>query len=69
MTAKIKMLDAKGKFGFVGQPGRDRHDDYFFHQSALANCGFADLAVGQEVDFEVGTDRQGRPCAECVNVL
>jgi cold shock protein len=56
MTGTIKRLLKDKKCGFVrGSDGLD----YFFHQSALKNCGYDDLAEGREVTFEESVSAKG----------
>jgi len=44
-------------FGFIHCPADRR--DYFFHQSQLQQCVFADLAVGAVVSFVVAQGAKG----------
>jgi CspA family cold shock protein len=45
----IKRLVAERGFGFVS----GERDDIFFHRSAVADDGFADLREGQTVEYEL----------------
>ena len=54
--------DAKG-FGFI--TGED-NKDLFVHQSAIQGSGFRTLAEGQEVSYEIETDKRG---SKAVNVI
>ena len=49
-----------GSFGFIqsGQEG-----DLFFHRNDLVGVEFSSLREGQEVEFEKGEGRGGRPAA------
>ncbi len=47
---KIKKVVQEKGFGFISQ---SQGEDVFFHHSAVANQGFEDLQVGQEVEFQV----------------
>ena len=58
----IKKLMDKG-FGFITEEGGE---DIFFHSNSLEGVEFNSLSEGQEVEFEKGQGRDGRPAA--VNV-
>ena len=58
----IKMLSERG-YGFIKGEGEE---DLFFHRNNLLGVEFASLRVGQEVVFEKGQGRDGRP--QAVNV-
>ena len=58
----IKKLMDKG-FGFINAGGEE---DFFFHSNSLEGVEFNSLSEGQEVEFEEGQGRNGRPAA--VNV-
>ena len=58
----IKKLMDRG-FGFINTEGRE---DLFFHSYSLEGVEFNSLREGQEVEFEKGQGRDGRPKA--VNV-
>ena len=66
---KIKKLVADKGFGFIqGEDGQD----IFFHHSIVADRGFDNLQVGQEVEYEVesGQAPAGKgPRAASVNPL
>lgn len=47
-------------FGFIRTA---EGTDLFFHRSELQGVQFAMLRVGQEVNFEMGRSRDGRPQA------
>lgn len=54
-TGTIKKLVADKGFGFIsGDKG-----DLFFHISALQDCDFESLAVGQAVEYEEGEGPKG----------
>ncbi|GAI22506.1 unnamed protein product [marine sediment metagenome] len=56
----IRRLIADRGFGFIqGAEGTD----LFFHRSELQGVQFAMLREGQEVEFEMGRGRDGRPQA------
>jgi len=64
MKGKIKTLVKDKNFGFIkAEDGKE----YFFHHSALKNVAFADLTVGQEVEFEDTEGAKG-PRAEDIFV-
>ncbi len=58
----IKKLTDRG-FGFITAEGEE---DFFFHSNSLEGVEFNSLSEGQEVEFEKGQGREGRPAA--VNV-
>ena len=47
-------------FGFIKG---EREEDLFFHHSELQGVAYHSLREGQEVEFEVGRGRSGRPQA------
>ncbi|MFC2072639.1 cold-shock protein [Chloroflexota bacterium] len=47
-------------FGFI-KP--EEGEDLFFHRNELEGVEFNDLSEGQEVEFEKGQGRDGRPAA------
>ena len=55
----IKKLMDKG-FGFIKGEGEE---DLFFHRNSLEGVEFNSLREGQEVEFEKGQGRDGRPAA------
>ncbi|CAD2218302.1 mitochondrial RNA-binding protein [Angomonas deanei] len=50
-------------YGFINDNADGKQ--YFVHQSAIQveNDGFRALTVGQEVEYEVTTGQNGKPCA------
>ena len=46
-------------FGFI----KTEEGDLFFHRNELEGVEFNSLSEGQEVEFEKGQGRDGRPCA------
>lgn len=56
MEGTIKVL--KDHFGFITCEGEK--DDVFFHGSALVDCEFGDLSVGDTLSFEMGEGRNGK---------
>jgi CspA family cold shock protein len=54
----IKRLILDRGFGFI-QTAKD--EDLFFHRNELQDVQFTDLREGQEVEFEMGQGRDGRP--------
>lgn len=58
----IKKLSTDRGFGFINT----ERGDLFFHQSAVQDTVFDQLHEGQEVEYEEGLGRQGRPCATSV---
>ena len=61
---KIKRLIVERGFGFIGREGEK---DLFFHRTALQDVAYREhldsLKEGQEVEFEIETDRNGHPQA------
>jgi len=55
----IKKLMDRG-FGFINTGGEE---DLFFHSNSLEGVEFNSLLEGQEVEFEKGKGRDGRPAA------
>jgi CspA family cold shock protein len=55
----IRRLMDRG-FGFIQT---EQAGDLFFHRNELEGVEFSSLREGQEVEFEKGQGRDGRPCA------
>ncbi len=62
MTGTIKTLTEKG-FGFIAREGEAK--DLFFHSNDLSGVSFAELKVGDTVNFEI-VDGQKGPSAKNV---
>ncbi|MFC1897907.1 cold-shock protein [Chloroflexota bacterium] len=60
----IKKLMDRG-FGFIKEEGEE---DLFFHSNSLEGVEFNSLSEGQEVEFEKGQGRDGRPAATKVKL-
>ena len=56
----IKRLVADRGFGFIRTA---EGKDLFFHRNQIEGVDFNSLREGQQVEFEVGQDRNGRPQA------
>ena len=56
---KIRRLMDRG-YGFIKT---EQEEDLFFHRNDLEEVEFASLSEGQEVEFEKGQGRDGRPQA------
>ena len=56
----IKRLIKDRGFGFIKI---EQGEDLFFHQNELQGVDYDSLGEGQEVEFEVGRGREGRPQA------
>merc|ERR1719401_14787 len=54
---KVKWFDTEKGFGFIEVEG---DQDYFVHQTSIYAPGFRSLAEGEDVEFKVGTDDNGR---------
>ncbi len=52
-------------FGFIKG---DQEGDLFFHRNDVEGADFSDLTEGQEVEFEKGQGRDGRPQATKVRL-
>ncbi len=55
----IRRLMERG-YGFIKT---EEEEDLFFHRNDLEGVEFASLSEGQEVEFEKGQGRDGRPQA------
>jgi CspA family cold shock protein len=60
----IKKLMDRG-YGFIKG---DQEQDLFFHRNDLEGIDFNSLSEGQEVEFELGQGRDGRPQAVKVSL-
>jgi len=56
----IRRLIADRGFGFIKT---EEEQDLFFHRNDLQGVNYDSLREGQEVEFEVGQGRNGRPQA------
>ena len=61
----IKKLITDRGFGFIQA---EDGTDLFFHRSALQGGDFDNLREGQEVEYEIGRGRDGRPNATGVKL-
>ena len=61
----IRRLMDRG-FGFIKG---EEEGDLFFHRNDLQGVEFGSLREGQEVEFEVGQGRDGRPQAVKVRLV
>ena len=59
----VKWFNADKGFGFITPDEGDK--DLFVHHSEIKTDGYATLADGQVVEFEVGEGQKG-PCAKNV---
>jgi len=55
----IRRLMDRG-YGFITP---EQGEDLFFHRNDIEGVEFNSLREGQEVEFEKGQGRDGRPCA------
>jgi len=60
----IRRLMDRG-YGFIKT---DQEEDLFFHRNDLEEVEFNSLSEGQEVEFETGRGRDGRPQAVSVRL-
>ena len=65
MQGLVKKLNSERGFGFIRG---DRGEDVFFHNSSVADGGFAQLREGQQVTFETEPSPRG-PRARDVRVV
>ncbi len=70
-TGTIKTLISDRGFGFiVPKEAQADANDLFFHRSDVQGVTYEDLRVGQEVEYDLGTDeRRGTPKATNVRSL
>ena len=61
----IKQLMDRG-YGFIKT---EQEEDLFFHSTSLEGVEFNSLSEGQEVEFEKGQGRDGRPAAVKVRLI
>ncbi len=54
-------------FGFI--KAEEGGEDLFFHSNSLEGVEFNNLNQGQEVEFEKGQGRDGRPAAVKVRLI
>jgi CspA family cold shock protein len=55
-TGSIKTIHDERGFGFIAADDATDGAELFFHHTAVRDGGFAELEVGQRVEFEPGTD-------------
>ncbi len=60
----IRRLMDRG-YGFIKT---EQEEDLFFHSNSLEGVEFNSLSEGQEVEFEKGQGRDGRPAAVKVSL-
>lgn len=64
MKGKVKNVNRDKGYGFIkAEDGRE----FFFHRSALKNCGMPDMVDGREVEFTEEEGEKG-PRAEDIYV-
>ena len=61
----IRRLMERG-YGFIKT---EQEEDLFFHRNDLEGVEFSSLSEGQEVEFEKGQGRDGRPQAVKVRLV
>ncbi len=61
----IRRLMDRG-YGFIKT---EQEEDLFFHRNDIEGVEFASLSEGQEVEFEKGQGRDGRPQAVKVKLV
>ena len=63
---KIKKLFGDKGYGFIQT---EEEKELFFHRNQLQGMEFSSLKEGQEVEYEAGLGRGGRPEAAKVKLL
>ena len=53
-------------YGFIKT---EEGKDLFFHRNQIEGVEFSNLRAGQEVEFEMGHDKKGRPHAAKVRLI
>ena len=54
-TGKIKWFNPTKGYGFIEQEG---NKDVFLHVSALEQAGISTLKEGEEIEFEIGENKE-----------
>lgn len=62
----VKWFDAGKGYGFIEREGGE---DLFVHFSEIQSGGFKTLEEGQQVEYEEGEGRNGKPQAKNVRPL
>jgi CspA family cold shock protein len=57
----VKWFNSNKGYGFITPEGGG--DDVFVHHSEIKVEGYASLVEGQQVEYELGQGKEGRPCA------
>lgn len=65
LQGKIARLVESRGYGFIRAEGKE----YFFHHTGLENTGMKQLAVGDDVSFEVDEGNPKGPRAESITLL
>jgi CspA family cold shock protein len=60
-TGTVKWFSDGRGYGFIVPD--DNSDGLFVHHSEIQSEGRALLHKGQKVEYEIGQDEKGRPCA------
>lgn len=63
-TGVIKHYNIEKGFGFIDT----KADDLFFHISEVASSALY-LSAGDHVTYEIGTKRDGKPCAVNIQII
>lgn len=66
-TGTVKWFNVEKGYGFI-QPD-DGSADAFVHISAVERSGMRVLVEGQQVEYELGMSRQGKPAAQDLKVI
>jgi cold shock CspA family protein len=56
IEGKVKFFDSQKGFGFI--TSNESGEDIFVHQTAIKSAGFRSLAEGEDVEFEIETNRE-----------
>lgn len=62
----VKWFNPTKGYGFIAPD--DGGNDVFVHISAVEKAGYASLAEGAKVSYELVTNRSGKPAAESLRL-
>ncbi|MBT6273796.1 MAG: cold-shock protein [Chromatiales bacterium] len=65
-TGTVKWFNPTKGFGFIEPESGGK--DVFVHISALEKAGITNLVEGQQVQFEMGAGRDGRPAVDSIQL-
>lgn len=67
LTGTVKYVNPEKAFGFISRD--DREPKVFVHVSQVQLAGVEDLRKGQRYEFDIETDRLGRPAATNLRLI